>query len=125
KRTVPTARPRQQNARVKLRLDVTNTRDAGRVGPRTFEFDVGPVTVGRSSKSSVLIEGEMISRTHATLDLIHGAWQVTHQGSKTGTTLNGVTLPHGQPRRLNDGDVFGIDEFSIRVSVAHDSMPEL
>ncbi len=111
---------------VNLRLDLTNSRDAGRGSPRTFEFESGPVTIGRSAQSLILIEGDGISRTHVTLDLLHGAWHATHQGSLTPTLVNGVAIPHGQPRRVQDGDTFVIAEYVFRASYGRETiLPEV
>jgi len=109
-----------------LRLELTNLRDAGRAVPRSFEFESGPITVGRSPQCRVLIEGDMISRTHLVLDLLHGTWHATHQGSLTPTLLNNTPIPHGQPRRVNDGDVLTIGDYTMRAAYGHDTvLPDL
>jgi predicted component of type VI protein secretion system len=109
-----------------LRLELTNVRDSGRAPARSFEFESGPITVGRSPQCRVVIEGDMISRTHLVFDELHGTWQATHQGSLTPTLLNNAPIPHGQPRRVSDGDVLTIGDYTMRATYGRDTiLPDL
>ncbi|PZE64496.1 FHA domain-containing protein [Curtobacterium sp. MCBD17_021] len=55
----------------------------------------GPITIGRSSESNVVIRDDYTSTNHARLDLQGGAWVLTDLGSTNGTFVNGqkVTAP--------------------------------
>ena len=55
----------------------------------------GPITVGRSSESNVVIRDDYTSTHHARLDLQGGAWVITDLGSTNGTYVGGqrVTAP--------------------------------
>jgi len=55
----------------------------------------GPITIGRSSESNVVIRDDYTSTNHARLDLQGGAWVLTDLGSTNGTFVGGrkVTVP--------------------------------
>jgi pSer/pThr/pTyr-binding forkhead associated (FHA) protein len=105
---------------VPLRLELTDTR-AGSASAKSFSFDEGPVTVGRSSTCNVLVEGNLVSRSHVILELAHGAWSATHLGSMAPTLLNGRELPPNRPTRLSDGDVLQIVHFRLKVGIPQES----
>lgn len=55
----------------------------------------GPITIGRSSESNVVIRDDYTSTNHARLDLQGGTWVLTDLGSTNGTFVHGqkVTAP--------------------------------
>jgi hypothetical protein len=52
----------------------------------------GPITIGRSSESNVVIRDDYTSTNHARLDLRADGWVITDLGSTNGTFLGGQRL---------------------------------
>jgi ABC-type multidrug transport system ATPase subunit/pSer/pThr/pTyr-binding forkhead associated (FHA) protein len=72
-----------------------------RVGEKVFLANL-PMTIGREPSAEVMIDLESISRKHARISRVDGAYHIEDLGSKNGTFLNKERL--GGPRRLVDGD---------------------
>jgi pSer/pThr/pTyr-binding forkhead associated (FHA) protein len=109
---------------VSLRLSVTNAKKPG--APRDYDFANGPVRLGRASTSDVVLEGDMVSRTHVLLEEVDGGWQVSHQGSITPTVKNGRAVKPTRPERLEDGDVLQVADHKVQVAIVMETvMPEL
>lgn len=86
-------------------------------GPKTgFELLLGrePITIGRSSESSLIIRDDYTSTHHARLMLWSDDWVVHDLDSTNGTFLNGtrVTLPTAVP--LNTPVRIGTTSFELR-----------
>ena len=58
----------------------------------TLETSKESVTVGRSSKSRLVIKEATISRTHCQIDYVNGLFYITDLGSTNGTFIDGVKL---------------------------------
>ena len=68
----------------------------------------GPWRVGRSASNDVQVDHPSVSREHAVLEWGESAfgpsWRVTDQGSASGTCVNDVPLPAGNPMPIRPGD---------------------
>jgi DNA-binding NtrC family response regulator len=58
-------------------------------------FDRGPLTFGRSDQCSVRLEGQQVSRHHATAALRGSRWFLSDEGSKNGSFVDGVRVQDG------------------------------
>ena len=61
----------------------------GRKLLREYQFDKGPVAIGRRAGSDILIEHEAVSRKHASLHLDKGQWRIQIEDGKNGLFVNG------------------------------------
>lgn len=75
---------------------------------------LGPVVVGRSPSSDIVIDEPFVSATHARFTLQGPALVLEDLGSTNGTLVNGH--PIGQPVTLRDGDEVQIGDTIMRVS---------
>lgn len=70
--------------------------------------------IGRSSRAALQLADERVSSQHAAIlwDKVAYGWFIKDLASRNGTTVNGLRLEPGVPRRLNDGDrvSFGCDD---------------
>jgi len=89
-----------------------------------FNFDQGEASIGRGVDCDVKLVPpspevqRLISRRHAQLLLEDDAW-VLENVSVNGTALNDTMLmEEGQKQALEDGDVIGIEEYKLLVSLA-------
>jgi hypothetical protein len=82
---------------------------------RGLHVDIlGPVVVGRSANSDIVIEQPFVSATHARFTLQGPALVLEDLGSTNGTLVNGH--PIGQPVTLRDGDEVQVGDAIMRVS---------
>jgi pSer/pThr/pTyr-binding forkhead associated (FHA) protein len=88
---------------------------AGRQIPvlRAVVYPLGPqplLAVGRTSKSSLVIDQPTVSRSHA--DIVHegGSFEVVDKGSYNGTMVNDRVLEPNEKVPLRDGDVIVFGE---------------
>ncbi len=82
------------------RLTITGTGTR----PRRLELQ-GEIVVGRSAKSDIHIDGDLVSRHHARVYPQGECWWFEDLGSRNGTLLNGVRT---QSAQLRTGDVLMI-----------------
>jgi MFS family permease len=75
---------------------------------------VGSLSVGRQGKG-LRIDDPEISRVHAVLRAVDGAYEIVDLGSRNGTFVNGE--PIEGPRRLANGDLVRLGQTSLRVDV--------
>ncbi|MBX0300622.1 FHA domain-containing protein [Cryobacterium sp. 1639] len=104
------AGPEKATTQTATRLVITS-------GPKSgTEFPLGsePVTIGRSSDSSLVIRDDYTSTHHARLMLWHDDWMLQDLDSTNGTFLNGkrVTVPTSVP--LNTTVKIGATSFELR-----------
>ncbi len=59
----------------------------------------GPISIGRSSESNVVIRDDYTSTNHARLDLQGSAWVLTDLGSTNGTFVAGQKVTSPPPWR--------------------------
>ena len=74
-----------------------------------------PVTIiGRSSSCDIDLNHTSVSRKHARIEEVDGAFNVLDLGSRNGTKVNGIDLPQAQ---LQPGDVLFIGEVQLRFDI--------
>ncbi len=82
---------------------------------RGLHVDIlGPVVVGRSPSSDVVVDEPFVSATHARFTLQGPALVLEDLGSTNGTMVNGHLI--GQPVTLRDADEIQIGDTIMRVS---------
>lgn len=82
---------------------------------RGLHVDIlGPVVVGRSPSSDIVVDEPYVSATHARFTLQGPALVLEDLGSTNGTMVNGHLI--GQPVTLRDGDEVQIGDTIMRVS---------
>ena len=82
---------------------------------RGLHVDIlGPVVIGRSPSSDVVVDEPFVSATHARLTLQGPALVLEDLGATNGTMVNGHLI--GQPVTLRDGDELQIGDTIMRVS---------
>lgn len=89
--------------------------DKGPKGLRGLHIDMlGPVVVGRSPSSDVVISEPFVSATHARFTLTGPALVIEDLGSTNGTLVNGRNIV--EPTTLRDGDDVQVGDVVMRVS---------
>lgn len=89
--------------------------EKGTRGLRGLHVDVlGPVVVGRSPSSDVVVDEPYVSATHARFTLQGPALVLEDLDSTNGTLVNGH--PINQPVTLRDGDEVQVGDAIMRVS---------
>lgn len=82
---------------------------------RGLHVDVlGPVVVGRSPSSDIVIDEPYVSATHARFTIQGPALVLEDLGSTNGTMVNGHVID--QPVTLRDGDEVQVGDTVMRVS---------
>jgi hypothetical protein len=76
----------------------------------------GPVVVGRAPGADIVIGASYVSGRHARFSLLGENLIVEDLGSTNGTTVNGTPLTAAE--QLQDGDVVGIGDVTLRVSLS-------
>ncbi len=84
---------------------------------QSFEYSGQlPVTIGRVSGNTIVLEGIRVSRSHARIESKDGSVSLTDDGSSNGTVFNGKRIK-GETVDLNDGSQFIIDPFEFTISI--------
>ena len=111
-----------------LRLRVRS----GALADRGFEFNRGPVRVGRQQGLELAFDpqGDLgVSALHAELLELDGDWYVRDLGSRNGTYVNGVAAGgvEGVGTRLSDGDLllFGNGGPEVEVRLAETTLSRI
>lgn len=76
----------------------------------------GPVIVGRSPGSDIVIGGEYVSSRHARFVLMGQNLFIEDLGSTNGTAVNGLYI--SEPAALKDGDRVSVGDVTMRVRFA-------
>lgn len=76
----------------------------------------GPVIVGRSPGSDIVIGGEYVSSRHARFVLMGQNLFIEDLGSTNGTAVNGLYI--SEPTALKDGDRVSVGDVTMRVRFA-------
>lgn len=85
-----------------------------------YEFADGPVTIGRSPDSDLVVGGsgrELVSSRHARLTVHEGGWQVEDAGGRNGTFVDGRRVREGAPLMLQPGQTLGLGELGPKFTV--------
>ena len=80
-------------------------------GPNTVHPLVDQVTIGRTGDNTITLSGKTVSRNHARISLLEGAWTVEDLGSVNGVIVNGKSI---DKMVLASGDIFKIGKFIFR-----------
>lgn len=68
------------------------------------------VVVGRHRTSDVALADPEVSRKHMSITLRNGRFYLTHLSTSNPTFINGISLPRGRDRLLNDGDKIQVSD---------------
>ncbi|MBK5237839.1 MAG: FHA domain-containing protein [Actinomycetales bacterium] len=93
-----------------LRLVIVSGDKAGQELPLTGD----PITIGRSSDSSLVIKDDYTSTHHARLEIRGGTWILRDLDSTNGTLLGGVRVTSPTPVPLNIPITIGATSFEVR-----------
>ena len=94
---------------------------------KEFQFENGPVQIGRAADSHVFLPDRTVSKKHAVIACNDGKWEVQDLGSANKTFLNGEAV---QKAEIKTGDAIRITDFTLEVNlderpqVEHDSQFE-
>ncbi|HKX27628.1 MAG TPA: FHA domain-containing protein, partial [Blastocatellia bacterium] len=80
----------------------------------TQPFSEERITIGRRSDNHLVLDGDNISRQHASIERTAGQYVVTDLGSANGTHLNDQRVDQ---TTLSDGDRLRIGDFMITISL--------
>ncbi len=89
-------------------------------GPTVEPLEVEPgqsATIGRSMQNTLVLLDGAVSREHASVQERGGRWLLTDEGSRHGTTINGVRVEPGEPSPIESGDLVRIGPWTFRVRI--------
>jgi two-component system cell cycle response regulator len=87
-----------------------------------FKLPAGECTIGRSNESTVTIVDQGLSRIHARIKNVGGAFMLTDGGSTNGTFVNEVRI--GAPTRIEAGMRFRLGHRTVVAVSLHDELEE-
>ena len=82
----------------------------GAVSGSRYLLDEDEITVGRDPRADILLDDSTVSRSHAVLRRVNGAYSVIDAGSLNGTYVNRQRVDQKQ---LNNGDEIMIGKFRL------------
>jgi hypothetical protein len=85
-------------------------------GGQSYPLGEKQVVIGRSPDCTIVLDDANVSRRHAEVKVVNGAYAVSDLGSTNGTKVNGVAV--GADRALRDGDIITLGSHSIRFEAA-------
>ena len=89
------------------------------------EIRKSPFRIGRAADNDGVLPVDAtsgVSGHHCIITVADGRWYVQDDKSKFGTTVNGQTIPKGEPFRLEDGAVLGLGpKLKIRFQIVSGS----
>ena len=83
---------------------------------KTFVIADECACIGRSN-GDVPLNDQTVSRRHAELRLVGGAWTITDLNSANGTYVNDECLAPNQPRPLRQGDRIRLGHIVLRFQI--------
>lgn len=89
-------------------------KERGKETEQTFEFEREEISFGRADTNSVPLESTGVSRKHAVIIPSGGAFFIKDAGSKGGTLVNGIKVPHAEKYILKHNDIITIENFDIK-----------
>jgi hypothetical protein len=63
----------------------------------------GLVTLGRARNNDIILSSATVSKLHAIFRYVDGQWFVQDKNSTNGVYIDGVRIPPGEERAVNDG----------------------
>lgn len=72
-------------------------------------------TIGRADTSDLVLSGEGVSRAHAKIQFLDGAYYLTDEQSTNGTFVNGKKLPPNQRHQLQPEDTLQMGKTTLYV----------
>ena len=73
------------------------------------------VNVGRGTDNDLYLNHTSVSKVHAAVRMDNlGTLLVADTGSTNGTHINGVRIPYGEARPIEEGDVVAFGEVEVR-----------
>jgi hypothetical protein len=95
--------------------------------PESTRSDVAGIGIGRSESNDVVIQNGSVSRLHALIhrDARTGEWRLTDAGSRNGTFVDGIPVPHEQSALLKDGTVVKLGDVQLRFLLPHSFLSHL
>lgn len=91
--------------------------------PRIFQVEKNPkasntfpfgVTLGRVDSNDLVLDDTSVSRFHAYLQQLQGAWVVTDAESRNGTSVDGVKLTPNQTVPVHDGSMIRFGDAELK-----------
>lgn len=89
-----------------------------------FEIDSPKVVLGRTSKSNIVLEDELVSRLHAQIIRTEDGFFVTDMGSTNGTYLNGKNINPKQLFHISSNDTLTVGKYRFIFQLVRESIPE-
>ena len=80
-------------------------------GPNTVHPLVEQVTIGRTADNAITLTDKTVSRNHARISLLEGAWTIEDLSSVNGVLVNGNLI---DKMVLAPGDICEIGKFTFR-----------
>src|SRR6266481_2516586 len=78
------------------------------------------VNVGRGTDNDLYLNHTSVSKVHAAVRMDNlGTMLVADTGSTNGTHINGVRIPYGEARPIEEGDVVAFGEVEVRLRKAN------
>lgn len=78
-----------------------------------YQLDTNEATIGRSPQCDVFLNDMTVSRTHALLEKINGAWTIKDKDSFNGVWINNKNIDFAT---LRNGDIIQIGCFVLKYS---------
>ena len=102
-----------------MRFTITTTKPGQQPPQMSCDFYPPGGTIGRGSDNNLVLpdDARTISRLQAIVHIsADGECRITNRGNVTRVVLNDIPLERGRQVELQDGDILGIDEYSIQVT---------
>lgn len=84
---------------------------------KTFDLLREVVIIGRNKGCDIALADPEVSRKHVAITLRGGRFYLTHLSASNPTFINGVSLPRGKDRILNEGDKVQLSDHTAVVFV--------
>src|SRR5882672_1812832 len=110
----PLHAPHQEKIEVHYSARVTLP-EGSREIPMTFVAGGRRLNVGRGTDNDLYFNHSSVSKVHAAVRMdLSGDLLVADTGSTNGTHFNGVRIPYGEARPIEEGDVVAFGEVEVR-----------
>ncbi|MDJ0955961.1 MAG: FHA domain-containing protein [Arenicellales bacterium] len=83
-------------------------------------IDGGAITIGRNPDNEIYLNSPSVSREHARISFLEGAWFIEDLASKGGTLVNDIKIQHAE---LSDKDVIQVGQYKIDCSFGAEKKP--